>query len=922
MVDIFGGQLYDAANKNPVLGQTIAHYKVTAKLGAGGMGEVYRATDGKLGRDVALKVLPPAFALDAERLARFEREAQVLASLSHNNIAAIYGLEESNGVRALVMELVEGPTLAERIAQGPVPMEEALTIARQIVEALEAAHDKGVVHRDLKPANVKVSPDGVVKVLDFGLAKALSDDVAQQDISHSPTLSMAATKAGIILGTAAYMSPEQAKGKNADRRADVWAFGVVLYEMLTGKQLYDGETVSEVLAHVITRDPSWEALPENTPRRVRRLLARCLTRDPKMRLQSIGEARILLAQPEEESSGKTPVAQQVQEVPTWKRALPWALAGLAVVATGVIAWAPWRPAAAPVLSTRLSVEVGAPVSLVTSGESAAILSPDGTRFAFAANDKGWRIYVRAHDQLEATPLSGTDGAHDIFFSPDGQWIGFFADNKLKKIAVTGGAAVTLCDTPNSRGGWWAEDDTIVLAAGNRDPLVRVAAAGGTPQPVTQLDKTRGEITHRWPQVLPGGKAILYTAHTAGSNFDDSHVLIRVLKTGERKTLHQGGFHARYLPSGHVVYAYKGTLFALPFDLDRLEATGPPAPFQERVITNSGGAGAQFAFSNTGAFLYVPGEDRAAGVLLQWMDREGKFVPLRALAGDYTDPQFSPDGKRLAVRVTTNGQSDIWVYDWERDTMTRFTFEPGFDGSPVWSPDGKRIAFASDRGGGQGIYWQSADGTGEVQRLLESKNQVVPQSFSPDGKTLAYTENDPKTQWDILLLPLEGDEKSGWKPGKARVFLNGPFTEAYAAISPDGRWLAYASLESGRPEVFVRPLSGSGGKWQVSNAGGWMPQWSRNGKELFFRALDETRILVATYRATGESFQADKPALWSEGRFTGRGTNRNFDLAPDGKRFVVLKAPESEAAGNNRIDKFVIILNAFEELRRRFPSGKK
>ena len=909
-----------------MIGQTIAHYRVTSKLGAGGMGEVYRAADSRLGRDIALKVVPAAFVQDAERMARFEREAQVLASLNHPNIATIHGIEDGAGVRALVMELVEGPTLAERIAQGALPLEEALHIAKQIAEALEYAHDRGIIHRDLKPANVKITADGKVKVLDFGLAKALSDDLSAQDASHSPTLSMAATKAGIILGTAAYMSPEQAKGKSADRRADIWAFGVVLYEMLTGRQLYTGETVSEVLAHVITKDPALEVLPGDTPARVRRLLERCLARDPKLRLQAIGEARIAI---EEHLANPAAVeATAVETValpaPAWQRLLPWAVAGLAIGAAGLTAWAPWRPAPVPPLATRLSVEVGAPVSLAVGGESAAILSPDGTRFAFSANDANQKrqIYVRAHDQLEAAALSGTDGARDIFFSPDGQWIGFFADNKLKKIATQGGAAVTLCDAPNNRGGWWGEDGTIVLAAGNRDPLVRVSAAGGTPQPVTQLDKARVETTHRWPQVLPGGKAILFTAHTAGANFDDSHILIHVVKTGERKTLHQGGFHARYLPSGHVVYAHQGTLFALPFDLGRLEATGPPAPFQERVITSSGGGGAQFTFSNTGAFLYVPGDDRSGSVLIQWMDREGKFKPLRALAGEYNQPQFSPDGKRLAMMVTTSGENDIWIYEWERDTMTRFTFEPGFDGFPVWSPDGKRIAFNSERGGTSGIYWQRADGTGEVQRLVESKNRVLPHSFSPDGKTLAYTETDPKTLADIWLLPLEGDEKSGWKPGKARVFLNGPHIESTPRISPDGRWLAYMSLESGRQEVFVRPLSGSGGKWQVSNAGGWMPKGSKNGKELFFRARDESRIMVAPYRAASESFQADKPLLWSEGRFASRGNLTNFDLAPDGKRFAVLKIPESEEGANNRIDKFVMILNSFEELRRRVPSGKK
>jgi serine/threonine-protein kinase len=911
-----------------MIGQSIAHYRVTEKLGAGGMGEVYRAADTKLGRSVAIKVLSPSVATDPERLGRLQREAQLLASLNHSHIAAIYGLEESGATCALVMELVEGVTLASRIAEGPLPLEEALPIARQIAEALEYAHEKGIVHRDLKPANIKFTADGKVKVLDFGLAKALSDAPLSGDASQSPTLSLGSTRAGLILGTAGYMSPEQAKGKDADRRADIWAFGVVFFEMLTGKPLFSGETVSETLAHVITQPPNLDALPAGTPKRIRQLLARCLTREPKLRLQAIGEARIAideyLANPaaDEEVAAGQAVAE-VRAVPSWQRALPWALAALAIATSLVTAWAPWRPVSVPPSVARLNVEVGAPISLSTTFGPGAVLSPDGSHFAFVGRDTSqrFRLYVRALNQLEAIPLSGTEGARDPFFSPDGQWIGFIADGKLKKIAVTGGAAVALCETPSSRGSWWAEDGTIILAASNRDPLVRVPDSGGKPEPITQLDTERTEITHRWPQVLPGGKAVLFTAHTAGANFDDSHIIVQDLTTGKRKSVHQGGYHARYLRSGHIVYAFKGTLFAFPFDLKRLEATGQPAPFQEKVATNTGLAGAQFSFDESGRFLYVPGTDQSSGVQILWMNQEGKFKPLRAAYGDYLNPRFSPDGKRLAIQINTNGELDIWVYDWARDTMTRLTFDPGLDGYPQWTPDGKRISYVSEQKNKPGLYWRPADGTGEAQLLLESNHQITHHFWAPDGKLLAFTQRAPDTGPDLWLLPMEGDDRTGWKPGAPKVFLRSPHAEFTPVISPDGRWVAYASNETGESHIYVRPLLGEGGKWQISNAGGIFPRWSKNGKELFFRSLQEQQILVARYRVVGESFQHDKPELWSPGQFTGRGGNWNFDLAPDGMQFAVLKIAENEQGTELRIDKFVLVMNVFEELRRIAPPKK-
>ncbi len=919
-------------------GTKLGSYEIQSSLGAGGMGEVYRARDSNLGREVALKVLPAEFASDPERMARFAREAQVLASLNHPNIAHIYGLEDSGGVRALVMELVEGATLAQHIRQGALPLDESLAIARQIAGALEYAHEQGIVHRDLKPANVKVTPDGTVKVLDFGLAKAVENTPATENVSNSPTLSMAATRVGVILGTAAYMSPEQAKGKNVDRRADIWAFGVVLYEMLAGKQLYEGETVPETLAHVITKEPAWDSLPRSTPTAIRHLLERCLTKDPKTRLQAVGEARIIIERYLANSAASTASIERVTvEQPARRQALPWTIACMLAITVGVMSWLLWRPSSVPGNPMRFSAEIGARAELVFAG-AAVVVSPDGSKFVFRASEIGQnektRLYIRQRDQLQATPLAGTEDARDQFFSPDGQWIAFFADGKLKKIRAQGGTVVTLCDAPLDRGGAWSEDGTIIFAAGTREGLSKVPEAGGKPEPLTKLDESKGEITHRWPQVLPGGNAILFTAHDNNIGFDNANIVVQILKTGERKIVHQGGTYARYAPSGHLLYAHQGTIFAARFDLGRLEVTGPSVPFLEHVLTGSMSGYAQFDFSKTGTLLYVEGEDISIPATIDWMDKEGKFQPLRAALGDYYDLRFSPDGKRLAFTVRDRGTSDIWVYDWQRDTMSRLTFGPGNSSWPVWTPDGQRIAFTSDREGPKpGMYWVRADGTGQVDRLLDNKDEQIPSSFSPDGKFLAFTELSPGTNWDIWILPLEGDEKSGWTPGTPRPFLKTPDLEFTPAFSPDGRWLAYMSIDAtttNSVEVYVRPFPGPGGNWQISNGGGSFPTWSKDGKELFFRPADGHHIMVATYRVVGDSFQADKPQLWSPGQFVYRGPWRNFDLAPDGKRFAVTNRPQSqENAGPHAVpysaaknDKFVVLLNAFDELRRVVPPGSK
>jgi len=907
-------------------GSRLGSYEVVAQIGAGGMGEVYQAHDTRLGRDVAIKVLPEAFAHDSERLARFQREAKMLASLNHSNIATIHGLEQSNGTHYLVMELVPGGTLAERVKrEGAVPIEEALAIAKQIAEALEAAHEKGIIHRDLKPANVKVTPEGKVKVLDFGLAKAFAGDVADSNPSQSPTLSAVATMQGVLLGTAAYMSPEQARGKAVDKRTDIWAFGCVLYELLTGRQAFEGEDITEILAAVVKSEPDWTALPANISPSIRVLLQRCLRKDRRQRISDATDVRIEI----EDAIAAPKDAGAMQAAPAtrgWRERLAWPTAAtMTLIAIASTIGFVLRPpkAAQPMQAIRLSAEIGADASLYTANGSSAILSPDGIRLALIAtgSDQKRRIYVRSLDQLQATALSGTENADNPFFSPDGQWIGFFADGKLKKISVQGGAALTLCDAPFDFGGSWGDDGTIVFTP-NIVALSKISSVGGTPQTLTTLDKQAGEFTHRWPQVLPGGKAVLFTSSTgvAGASFEDAQIVVYSMASGQRKTVQRGGFYARYLPSGHMVYMHEGTLFAVPFDLKRLEVNGQPTPILEGVGANPGTGGAQFSFSETGNLVYVAGGSAVQNVSIYWMDRDGKFTPLRETPAAYYNPAFSPDGKRLALEIFDGKRRDIWVYEWERDTLTRLTFAGEANAFPIWTPDGQRIVYSSqEKSIAYNLWWIRADGAGDAQRLTESRNLQAAGSWRPDGKVLAFSQLNPSTSGDIMTLPIEGDDKSGWKPGEPKPFVNSTFTEGDPGFSPDGRWLAYESNESGSNEVYVRPFPGPGGKWQISTGGGVFPMWSRNGKELFYRTTD-SKIMVVSYTASVDSFHADKPQLWSPGQFTGRGLgNYNFDLHPDGKRFAVLKAPGTEQGA--AVNKVSFIFNFFDEIRRKVPPGK-
>jgi predicted Ser/Thr protein kinase/WD40 repeat protein len=872
-------------------GTRLGPYEILASLGAGGMGEVYRARDTRLGRDVAIKVAHEQFS------ERFEREARAIAALNHPNICQLYDV----GPNYLVMELVEGDAL-----QGPLPLAEALRIASQIIEALEAAHEKGIIHRDLKPANIKITPQGVVKVLDFGLAKALEPERIGIP-ENSPTLTLRATQVGMILGTAAYMSPEQARGHDADKRSDIWVFGTVLYEMLTGRRAFEGETISDVLASVLKTEPDWARVPPQ----VQRLLRRCLEKDPRKRLQAIGDAKLLL-----EDAPPAPVASRT-------RILPWAIAAVTVVGL-LIALAGWwratRPVDHPLM--RLSVDLGP--DAVAGARSTAAISPDGTRLVFPirAGDKQ-TLATRLLDQPRATPLAGTEDGVDPFFSPDGQWVGFFAGGKLKKISVTGVAAVTLCDAPNPRGGSWGEDGNIIAALTFSGGLSRIPAAGGVPQQLTE--RKQGETSHRWPQVLPGDNAVLFTVSTGSTSnlvdYEDASIDIVSLRTGQRKNLWRGGYFGRYLPAngsaGYLTYVHQGTLFGVPFNPSRLEVQGSPIPLLEDVAGNSIAAGGgQLDFSKTGTLVYLSGKESIRSWPVVWMDSSGKTQPLLAKPGYYLTPRLSPDGQRLALAVGTNTGFDIRVYDLMRDSMTRLSFAPGDNRWPVWTPDGKHIVFRTSSSSGAMLNWIRADGAGEAQKLLESKDDIRAHSFSPDGRRLAYYEQTAGTT-DLWTLPLDLSDLEHPKPAKPEPFLRTPFNELIPVFSPDGRWLAYTSDESGRYEIYVRPFPGPGGKWQISTGGSQYAFWSRDGRELFYETPDN-HIMVVEYTTKGDSFLPGKPRLWSEEQIYDTGTV-NASLAPDGKRFAVFPRPESAEEGTGSLH-VTLLLNFFDELRRRVPAG--
>jgi len=870
-----------------VAGRRLGPYEIAGPLAAGGMGEVYRARDTRLNRDVAVKILPELFAADPDRLGRFKREAQVLASLNHPNIGAIYGLEEADGIPALVLELVEGPTLADRIAQGPIPLADALPITRQICEALDAAHEHGVIHRDLKPANIKLRPDGAVKVLDFGLAKVLVGDGSGPDLSQSPTLTGGGTREGVILGTPAYMSPEQARGLAVDKRTDIWAFGCVLFEMLTGRAAFAGETVSDTVAAILEHEPDWKALPSTMPGSIRRLLRRCLEKDRKRRLSDIADARIEIDEALATPSGEASAVTLVNVQPAgWRRAWPWALALLTLMAAAIGLWS-LRPApTAPEARLEINTPPGRDPSLA--------ISPDGLTIVFTARSAGQsQLWVRSLDSPSARPLGGTERASSPFWSPDSRSIGFFADEKLKRMDIDGGSVRTLVsDAPRPLGGAWNSDGTIVFSTNPGRPIVRISAEGGEPSATTRFESPQQQ-SHSSPQFLPDGRHFLF--FVSGSP-EARGVYIGQLDGLDTNRLFDAEAPAAYASTGHLLFIREGKLLAQAFDPDRLEMRGDPFPIAEHVT-----GGTRLSASAAGPIAYrTPSADSGQRQFV-WVDRSGREID-RVVYPDTQSqgPSLSRDGRRVAVFRHANGNTDIWSYETGRRAWDRITFDSGDDIYPLWSPDGSRIVFGSRRGE-MNLYRKLLSAPpGSEELLLSTSQPKFPMDWSADSRFLLYDGLDPKRGWDLWALPLEG----GRKPFEV---VQTDFNERLAQFSPDGTWIAYQSDKTGRFEIYVQPFPGPGGDSRVSIDGGAQVRWNPTGRELFYIAMDDRLIAVPIrFVSDGKAVEPGTPRglfATSVGS-TAINTNRQqYAVSPDGQSFVMNSVLEESS-----ISPLTVILN--------------
>jgi len=903
-----------------MIGKTIAHYEIEALIGAGGMGEVYRARDLRLGRNVAVKVLPEIFMTDAVRVARFEREAKLLASLNHANIAALYGLEEFSGRHFLVMELVEGETLAERLARGPLPIEDTLNIAHQITEAFEAAHEKGVIHRDLKPANVKITPEGKIKVLDFGLAKALEAAPSQVG-SNSPTLlSAAGTNGGMILGTAGYMSPEQARGHAADQRSDIFSFGCVLYEMLTGRQAFPGDTVSDVLASILAREPDLRVLPQNLHPKTEELIRRCLAKHRKDRIHAIADVRVEIEAISSDPNGLKFRRVNAVVQPLWRRALPVVVSLLLMVITGIVVWN-WRSQAPAAIARFALVLPEGQAWTATPGHSVAI-SPDGGNIVYAANRQ---LYLRALGDIEAKPIQGTaEDADSPFFSPDGRWLGFYArtERKLKKIALTGGAPFTICDVDRIFGVSWDSEDRIVFGQQLKG-ILQVKANGGKPEQIV-AQKNR-EILYG-PQLLPGGEALLFTVSVSMNPlaWDRALIVAQSLKTGERKVLIEGGSDARYVPTGHIVYAVGSTLLAVAFDVKSLKVRSPAVPIIDnlkRAQAPGGVTGAgQFSFSNNGSMIYVPGGPSEIGgrdFILALVDHAGMRTTLKLPPGPYNQPRISPTNRNQLVYHTEDGEERvIWMYDLTGNTAPRRLTFGGHNHRATWSPDGDRVVFTSDREGDNALFWQRADGNGAAERLSKGEPGVTVQSeaWSKYGNTIIFSTSSISSLRTLSTL----------SPGDQRPKSLITTYSTNASISPDGHWLAYMSTaETGATEVYVQPFPPTGAKFQVSTDSGRNPLWSPDGKQLYYLKGNGTGTaqLMSVDVQTNPNFIVLKTVPLPIDGIIGETGPRAYDITPDGKSFIVM-TPKQPDTGKALTEQVRITLNWFEEVKQRVPAGGK
>ncbi len=870
-------------------GTMLAHYRIEEKIGQGGMGAVYRASDTVLDRDVAVKILPPEFAVDGERLARFQREAKVLASLHHPNIASIFGFEHTADCTYLVMELVEGEDLAEILKRGPLAVDEAVDVARQIAEGLEEAHEKGIIHRDLKPANVKRSPDGRVKVLDFGLARAYAGQTAGEGhVSSAPTMTAAMTLAGTVMGTAAYMSPEQARGKEMDRRTDIWAFGVILFEMLTGKQLFAGETASDSMAGILKTEPEWSKLPAGLPPQVEQVLRRCLSKDPRQRLRDIGEARVRLEDPYSESgmfSGAVSAVSDSARSPL--RLLPWALAALG------LATATWfvlgrGPAAVERPVTHLAMPAPPTADFAVNGSypGLPVVSPTGTHIVFSAkavSDATVQLYVRALDSGRAVALDGTVDAQYPFWSPDGQWIAFFDRNEgLKKIPVGGGPTQTICAAGNGKGGSWNEAGEIIFAPEYNASLQVVAAVGGTPRTITEVEQDAGFDSHRHPQFMPDGHHFLYMARGAGGQ--DTELRLADLDGGAVRTIMKLDTGAQYA-SGHLLYLNQQTLMAQPFDPTNGSLSGTPVPVAEDVMIIAGAAKGAFAASNEGTLVYLRGKAEVDATL-NWLDLKGNDLGTVGDRGAYDTVVLSPDNRRAAVTVMDRvaGTGDIWILEIERNFRTRFTSNPADEAYPVWQPDGRALLFVSDRTGKHAVYRKELGGTGDEERLLELPEPIILWDCVDDGHTILYSIDGGESQLDLWAADLTGQSEP-------RLLRRSPESDGAAQVSPDGRWIVFWSEESGRGQVYLAPWPAMSPLTQVSTTSGTWSYWHADSRSLVYSEGGGRLLKVDLTPQDGEMRIGAPQTLFDHAPVSFDGPF--LDWARDGERFLAVNSAATD-----------------------------